>query len=151
VYTIVTEPPGSEVFIDGKSRGVTDEKGTLAIKTLPKGKASSDRKHEGYKDNDQFVTSAPGENQRVELEKEVLTLIVKTPPNCGVWVDGENRGKTDEAGKLAVPNLTYGSHSIIVKDVDMPKAQRAMCWLPTTLSWRSNPMSILMAGHPKIR
>src|SRR6267154_1127315 len=115
LYTIFTEPPGSEVIIDGKSRGVTDEKGTLAIKNLPKGKHRLSVRHQGYKDNDQYINSAPGENQRVELEKEVLTLIVKTPPNCGVWVDGENRGKTDDSGKLAVPNLTYGSHSIIVK------------------------------------
>jgi tetratricopeptide (TPR) repeat protein len=115
VYTVFTEPPGSEVIIDGKSRGVTDEKGTLAIKNLPKGKHRLTVRHQGYKDNDQFITSAAGENQRVELEKEILTLIVKTPPDCGVWVDGENRGKTDGSGKLAVGNLTYGSHSLIVK------------------------------------
>jgi tetratricopeptide (TPR) repeat protein len=115
VYTIFTEPPGSEVFIDGKSRGVTDEKGTLAIKNLAKGKHRLTVRHEGYKDNDQFISFAPGESQKVELDKEILTLIVKTLPKCAVWVDGENRGKTDDSGKLAVPNLTYGSHSIIVK------------------------------------
>ena len=115
VYTITTEPPGSEVIIDGKSRGVTDEKGVLEIKNLPKGRHRLTIRHEGYKDNDQYITAAPGENQKVELDKEILTLIIKSPPNCGVWVDGENRGKTDESGKLAVSNLTYGSHSIIVR------------------------------------
>ena len=114
-YTIFTEPPGSEVIIDGKSRGLTDEKGALAIKNLPRGKHRLTVRHEGYKDNDQYIASAPGENQRVELEKEILTLIINSPPNCGVWVDGESRGRTDDSGKLAVGNLTYGSHSIIVR------------------------------------
>src|SRR5260221_19684 len=76
VYTVITEPPESEVIIDGKSRGMTTDRGILEIKSLTNGKHRLTVRHEGYKDNDQYITVAAGESEKVELEKKVLTLFV---------------------------------------------------------------------------
>ena len=113
-FTVTTEPVGSEIIIDGKSKGVTDEKGTLAIKTLPKGKHRLTVRHEGYKDNDQFITGTTGEDTKVELEKEILTMIVQTPPNCTVWVDGESRGIRGATARSRVDHGDGGAGRCLV-------------------------------------
>jgi len=125
VFTILSNPPGSEVFIDGKSRGVTNDEGTLALKDFPKGKHRITVKHEGYKDLDDYVTFTAGGDYKAELDKDVLTLIVQAPPDCHVWIDGENRGQTDANGKLSVANLTAGSHSIIVRGRGYAEASKS--------------------------
>jgi len=126
VFTIYSNPASSEVLIDGKSRGLTTDDGSLALKDFPKGKHRVTVKHRGYKDLDEFVIFAAGGDFRANLEKEVLTLIVKAPVDCNVWVDGESRGQIDSNGKLAIDNLPAGSHSIIVRGRGYAESSRSV-------------------------
>ena len=116
VFRVYTEPPGAEVTINGQLRGVTNEKGELAVDGLARGRHSLSVRRAGYKEFDGYVTvGADGGEHRVQLEKELLTLVVKTLPGAQVAIDGVARGEADNQGSLAVENLGPGPHSIAVR------------------------------------
>jgi len=121
--TLITEPPGSDVFLDGKPVGRTDQQGSLALNELPFGKKLSIKvKKEGWLEASlEPLTLTPDKphvsGRKVELKRAVGTLDLLTdPPEAEVYVGDKLAGKSKKDGSFVLGDLPLGQElSIRVK------------------------------------
>jgi formylglycine-generating enzyme required for sulfatase activity len=111
-------PPGSEVFVNDVSRGVTGADGTLAIPGLDAGNLAVRVSHEGYAD---FSTSLNGEKGK-EAAVEALLLPMEVSYSgsemvlipAGEFVMGDDKGNDNEkpARKVALENYYIDKYEV---------------------------------------
>src|SRR6185503_16458730 len=93
---IDTDPPGAQVFVDGRKRGTAP----LVVDGLQAGVSYAVRSTlPGYKDDDELVTAADGESA-VKLKLAALlgaVAIESDPPGAHLIVDGNDTGKLTPA------------------------------------------------------
>ena len=91
--SILSQPPGATVVVDGQDRGVTP----IMLFDLTPGRHHVKFRLAGYLERDRFVdtTEAPViEKNEVLQEIKGLLLVKSDPPGAAIVVDGEARGQT---------------------------------------------------------
>ena len=121
-FSIKSDPKGAEVFINGKSQGMTPikklelKKGEHTVKIVKKGYDAYETKITVEKDSNFIVNLAKGEIKKEAPKPKVAKitttrLIVKVPSNSMIVVDGRQyREKT-----LTLNSLSEGSHIVYVQ------------------------------------
>lgn len=118
--TVQTNPVDATVLIDGREAGRTDANGALTIKRIRPGDHSLVIKRDGFVEwqqafNISFAEMKKGINIKLEPVLWKLT-VVTTPPGANVVVDDKPVGSTDStSGKLVVPDLKPGDHTLEVR------------------------------------
>ena len=91
--SILSQPPGATVIVDGQDRGVTP----IMLFDLTPGRHHIKYRLAGYQERDRFVDTreAPSiEKNEVLQETKGLLLVRSDPPGAAIVVDGESRGQT---------------------------------------------------------
>jgi hypothetical protein len=98
VVTIVSDPAGASVIIDGRGRGLTP----LEVSDLSAGRHELVLSRDGYRDyNTSFTVSS----------QSGTIVVTSDPVGADVLLDGQSRGRTVEGG-LALSRVPFGSHSV---------------------------------------
>jgi hypothetical protein len=112
---IVTDPPGSEVAIDGKTAGVSDPQfGGLTIPQLGRGTHRIEIAHYGFQVWSQPISMgwfrlSRKLNAKLQLPSFPITLSTN-PGGVSVQVDGKDAGTSDSSGNLTLQNIQVGRH-----------------------------------------
>lgn len=91
--SILSQPPGATVIVDGQDRGVTP----IMLFDLTPGRHHLKYRLAGYQERDRFVDTreAPSiEKNEVLQELKGLLLVKSDPPGATIIVDGDARGQT---------------------------------------------------------
>ncbi|MBI4530594.1 MAG: PEGA domain-containing protein, partial [Candidatus Latescibacteria bacterium] len=121
---VTSKPTGTEVMLDGVSRGVTSSTG-LKIDGLKPGVYRLTVKREGYEDYADDVVV-----ERQQTMKIVATLtpqngglsVTSTPSGATVIVDGSEKGLTP----IEIPDLSAGSHRARVMRMGYEPAEESV-------------------------
>ena len=128
---IISDPPGSEVAIDGQAAGVTDAQfGGLSIPRLGRGAHQVQVVHYGFE-----VWSEPVSLGWFRLSKKLtvklalptfpLTLLTN-PGGATVQLDAKAAGTSDSLGNLTLPNVPTGRHTLSVSLKGYPAWSQAV-------------------------
>jgi peroxiredoxin len=138
--TVVSNPPGAQVYLDEKEVGRTgDSDGRLTLAHVRRGQHTLRVKREGFEDLIRPLDLRLSEFSKsidVNLKASELTLtIVTVPPGCKVLLDEREVGISDETeGKLVLGDVRRGQHSVTVQ-------REGYQGLTQTLSLESNQMT----------
>jgi archaellum component FlaG (FlaF/FlaG flagellin family) len=103
---VVSEPPGAEVLVDRRPRGVTP-----LLLPLPPGDYLVTLRRHGYRPEHRQLTVAPGLRVPLRVEMEPLAgllLAHSSPTNAEVLIDGAVQGRTP----LLLTSLPLGRHRL---------------------------------------
>jgi hypothetical protein len=118
--------PGAEVFIDGVSKGITDNKGEVRTevtfgKHTVSAKASCGETSKEYDFSDNidgatlYIDSCPAESNNIKTFKLwVGDKDSKNLPGAEVFIDGVSKGKTNSKGEV-LTEVTFGKHTVSAK------------------------------------
>ncbi len=108
--TIITDPPGSQVFLGGEELG----KSPIIERDFPSGRHTLIVVDQGYELVNQRFNVWPNKvnefGGKTTIPKGHLKITTK-PAKCIIYVDGDNADKTDGA-PLTVRNLDAGDHMV---------------------------------------
>jgi len=109
---VTASPEGSEIFIDGKSAGIS-----TARRGLPAGKHDLLVSRSGYRPWQQSLEAAGSLKIPVTLQPIPLDLrIVPGQDKVEVWLDDEPQaGSLDASGGRTLTGISQGTHSIRIK------------------------------------
>lgn len=112
--TIITNPPGSEVYLGNELLG----KSPIENRAVTSGRQTLVVIDQGYELVNQRVNVWPNKENRFEFgttipkgDIKVTTVHAGKPVKCIIYVDGDNADKTDGA-PLTVRNLDAGDHTV---------------------------------------
>lgn len=112
--TIASAPGNCAIFVDGRERGVTDEQGTVTL-SVPVGRRKVKVACEGYDPQERSLNLTQKQTEQFALSPRYFTLVILTsPPESEVYVDGEFKGVSHPGGDLPVTSVRYGTRSIKV-------------------------------------
>jgi hypothetical protein len=128
---VVSQPPGSQVYVDDKLMGVTStDRGELRLESLQPGSAAVRVTAPGYRDSTQSVTLTAGNTSNLEarLAKELSRLSVETRPgNVQVYLDDAFKGLTsDREGRLRIEDLAPGAHRVRMNVIGYKEAAQTV-------------------------
>ncbi len=108
--TIITNPPGSQVFLGGEDLG----KSPIVNKAVESGRQRVTVIDQGYELVNQRINVWPGKENKFEFGTTIPKghiEITTIPSKCRIFVDGELADMTDGAA-LTVHNLEAGDHMV---------------------------------------
>ncbi len=122
---ITSEPTGSEVLINGITRGTTP----CEIDRIPGGSVKLEVKQSGYTPHIRDIALAAGEKQQVSIELTPLpgTLnIVSIPSGARVYIGNEFKGESPFTIADAVPGsyrvrVEMPGHTPVARDIEIAK------------------------------
>ncbi len=124
--TIVTDPPGSEVAVDGQAVGVSDAQfGGITIPHLGRGAHRIEIAHQGFQLWSQRVSASWFRlSQKLNAKLELPTFPIAFTTNPGgvsFQVDGKDAGASDTSGNLTIQNVTVGNHVFTASHQGYPR------------------------------
>jgi hypothetical protein len=108
--TLVSDPPGAAVAINGIPRGTTP----CVVDRIPEGEATVDIRADGFIDVSQTVKLAAGEMQTLNIPlspKPARLVVTSRPSGARVYVNNERRGDTP----LTLADLPPGAYRVRVE------------------------------------
>jgi hypothetical protein len=108
--TLVTDPPGAAVSINGIPRGTTP----CVVERIPEGEATVDIRADGFIDVSQPVKLAAGEAQTLNIAlapKPARLVVTSRPSGARVYINNERRGDTP----LTLADLQPGTYRVRVE------------------------------------
>ncbi len=122
--TILTDPVGSTIYIDGKDVGISP----YIDPRVAVGKYNILISKSGYNPITRIVAVKKGQETKVNLTLEPLSRIsVNTyPPACNIFVDDKEFGKSP----IIVSDLQKGKHVVTVKHVGYKTSQQLVTLVP---------------------
>lgn len=107
--------PGAELFLNGKSAGITPDSGILMIQTVPNGLYNCTVKRSGNLSitDQQYVSSNAFTPYRVVLQPATIgdVSITSTPGGAGIYIDNRYVGLSP----LSVPDIPVGNVQVKLK------------------------------------
>jgi hypothetical protein len=110
--------PGSDVYLDNQQVGTADVQGQIVIPNVRQGSHTVRVNRGGYQDRTQTITLDSDQTLNLPLMPVTLppvTLTVTTLPGSDVYLDSQPFGTTDPSGRMVIPNVKQGSHSVKVR------------------------------------
>lgn len=112
---ITTIPPGAQVSFDG-GKPEQASTGRLRLSNVPVGThVVRARKDGNYRSIERQVTVATDDTARLTLDlrgSAAMLVILSSPPNAAVWIDGKNTTRTTP---VRVDGVSTGEHQIQVE------------------------------------
>ena len=105
--SIVSTPPGAEVFIDGRNSGTAP----VTVDTIPKGQVRIELRLAGHRNYEVPVTILAGQTQQVTAKLDPIPgslKVVSLPAGARVYVDDNYRGDAP----VTLTGLTPGSYRV---------------------------------------
>jgi hypothetical protein len=112
----VVTSPNAEVYLDGGLAGRADYEGKLAGKKVKPGAHALRVTLPTKRGFEQIITVAAGVTNKIAAPLTDLPgkIVVGSTAGAEVYLDGASRGKIDASGKLALTDVTPGSHPLRV-------------------------------------
>jgi hypothetical protein len=112
----VATAPNAEVYVDGALAGHADSGGSFTVSKVKAGAHTVRITAATKKDFEQSVTVAPGVATKISAALTSLPtrVTIVSTPGAEVYVDNQDRGKTDASGKLVLTGLAPESHQLKV-------------------------------------
>jgi len=116
---IIQTSPNAHVYLDDVLKGQANAEGRLVIENPKPGEHTLRISLTGRRNHEQKVTVTAGQVEKITAVLAELegTVEVKTASGAAVFVDGMNRGTTDAAGSLSLPDVAAGAHELRISAV----------------------------------
>jgi hypothetical protein len=113
---VIATSPNAEVYLDGSPAGRADYQGNLEVKKVKPGAHALRVTFPAKRDFEQIITVAAGVANKVTAPLTDLPgkIVVSSAAGAEIYVDGTSRGETEAGGKLAIVDVTPGSHKVRV-------------------------------------
>ncbi len=122
---VVTDPPGSEVAVDGQTVGTSDPQfGGIAIPHIRRGAHRVEIAHDGFQVWSQQVSTGWFRLSRqlnAKLELPAFDITFSTNPGgASFQLDGKDAGTSDSSGNITFRNVTVGAHVVAASHQGYP-------------------------------
>lgn len=112
--TVITDPPGCSVTVDGRQQKASDFRGQLLLNLAP-GSHKLKVSFENHITQERVINLKTAQRESFTLLPILVTVTMLTDPaEAAVYLDGEYKGTSRADGALEIQRLTLGTHQLQV-------------------------------------